>query len=71
MTYSTNNWVLTANVDNLSEHKQNNNVNINEYLLRLTENLVLQERSTVLVKEDSLETLRNTGKFAMAFGQNR
>lgn len=71
MTYSTNNWVLTANVDNLSEHIQNNNVNINEYLLRLTENLVLQERSTVLVKEDSLETLRNTGKFAMAFGQNR
>jgi len=71
MTYSTNNWVLTANVDNFSEHIQNNNVNINEYLLCLTENLVLQERSTVLVKEDSLETLRNTGKFAMAFVQNR
>ena len=71
MTYSTNNWVLTANVDNFSEHIQNNNVNINEYLLCLTENLVLQERSTVLVKEDGLETLRNTGKFAMAFVQNR
>lgn len=58
-------------MDNFSEHIQNNNVNINEYLLCLTENLVLQERSTVLVKEDSLETLRNTGKFAMAFVQNR
>lgn len=58
-------------MDNFSEHIQNNNVNINEYLLCLTENLVLQERSTVLVKEDGLETLRNTGKFAMAFVQNR
>ena len=56
-------------MDNFSDHIQNNN--IKWFLLFLSENLVLQERSTVLVKEEGLETLRNTGKFAMAFGQNQ
>lgn len=40
-------------------------------VLQLSANLVPQVRNTILVKEGGLETLPNTGKFAMAFGQNQ
>lgn len=39
--------------------------------LQFLENLVLQGRNKILVKDGGLETFNNTGKFAMAFGQNQ
>lgn len=72
MIWSGNNQVLKADLGNCSEYIQNKVNMYNFYCaLQFLENLVLQARNTPLVKEGGLEIFSNTGKFAVAFGQNQ